>query len=237
MRRGSRRAAVIAALLTVTPASVVAQRPASPAAASNGGAHGDGRVGTIVVAHGAGPDWNAQVEAVIEQARTGGPIEVSYLMGPGARTHRFQDAAKRLVEAGVREIVVVPLLVSSHSEHYEQIRWLVGETDTLDEVMMHHLHMAGIERPDVPVPMRVTPALDGAEEVAGIVADLQHQLLAVNSALGVDVLHGHLGPALHLLAEDRILAGHRPHGGDRDVRARHPACCHQRCGTEEQRRQ
>src|SRR5690606_32709599 len=96
---------------------------------------------------------------------------VSYLMGPGARTHRFQDAAKRLVEAGVREIVVVPLLVSSHSEHYEQIRWLVGETDTLDEVMMHHLHMAGIERPDVPVPMRVTPALDGAEEVAGIVAE------------------------------------------------------------------
>jgi len=192
MRRGSRRAAVIAALLTVTPASVVAQRPASPAAASNGGAHGDGRVGTIVVAHGAGPDWNAQVEAVIEQARTGGPIEVSYLMGPGARTHRFQDAAKRLVEAGVREIVVVPLLVSSHSEHYEQIRWLVGETDTLDEVMMHHLHMAGIERPDVPVPMRVTPALDGAEEVAGIVAE-RALVLAEEPAAQALFLIGH-GP-------------------------------------------
>jgi len=171
VRRRSRMAVVLAALSTVAPASALAQRPAPLLAASNGSARADGQVGTIVIAHGAGPDWNAQVEAVVKAAQTGGPVEVSYLMGPGARTHRFQDAAKRLEEAGVREIVVVPLLVSSHSGHFEQIRWLVGATDTLDDVMMHHLHMAGIERPNISVPMRVTPALDGAEEIAGIVAE------------------------------------------------------------------
>ena len=163
-----------------------------PAASLRSDAHGTGPVGTIVIAHGAGPDWNAQVEAVVKTANTGGPVEVSYLMGPGAKTHRFQDVARRLVEAGVREIVVVPLLVSSHSEHFEQIRWLVGETDTLDEVMMHHLHMAGIERPNVSVPIRVTPALDGAEEIAGIV--VEHALsLAEDPASQALFLIGH-GP-------------------------------------------
>jgi sirohydrochlorin cobaltochelatase len=185
-------AAVFAALCMVSPASVLAQRPAPSPAASHGGAHGDGRVGTIVVAHGAGPDWNAQVEAVARAAETGGPVEESFLMGPGARTHRFQDAAKRLEAAGVREIVVVPLLVSSHSGHYEQIRWLVGDADTLDEMMLHHLHMAGIERPNVAVPMRVTPALDGADEVADIVAE--HALaLAEEPAAQALFLIGH-GP-------------------------------------------
>jgi len=192
MTRRSWMVVVLPALLTVAPASLLAQRPAPPAVASNGGAHADGQVGTIVIAHGAGPDWNAQVEAVARTARTGGPIEVSYLMGPGAKTHRFQDAAKRLAEAGVREIVVVPLLVSSHSGHYEQIRWLAGLTDTLDEVMHHHLHMAGIERPDVAVPIRVTPALDGADEVADIVAE--HALaLAEEPAAQALFLIGH-GP-------------------------------------------
>ena len=139
------------------------QGTASPAAA--------GPVGTIVLAHGAGPDWNAQVKEVVRQTRTGGPVEVSFLMGPEASTHRFQDVARRLVDAGVREIVVVPLLVSSHSGHYEQIRYLVGETDTLDEIMMHHLHMAGIERAKVPVPVRLARAIDDSPEVAAVLAE------------------------------------------------------------------
>ena len=54
--------------------------------------------------------------------------------------------------------------------------------------------------------------------IAGIVADLQHELLAVHAAGGVDVLDRHLGAALHLLAEGGILAGHRPDRGDLDLR-------------------
>ena len=53
--------------------------------------------------------------------------------------------------------------------------------------------------------------------IAGVVADLEHQLLAEHAALGVDVLDRHLGAALHLLAESGVLTGHRTGGGDHDV--------------------
>ncbi len=92
-------------------------------------------------------------------------------MGGGVATHRFQDAARRLAESGVEAIVVVPLLVSSHSGHYEQIRYLSGQTDSVSEVMRKHLERAGIERPDLEVPMRLAPALDGAPQLAEVVAD------------------------------------------------------------------
>ena len=131
----------------------------------------DAVIGTIVIAHGAGPDWNAQVERIASLVDTDGPVEVSYLMGPAASTHRFQDAAAKLVAAGADAIAVVPVLVSSHSGHYEQIRYLAGDVDTLSETMMHHLHMAGIEPADVRVPVRLTPAIDDSPDVARVLAE------------------------------------------------------------------
>lgn len=130
-----------------------------------------GSVGTILIAHGGGPEWDAQVLTIADLSETGGPIEVSFLMGPGAITHRFQDAARALVARGANEIVVVPLFVSSHSGHYEQIRYLVGETDELDPVMAHHLEMGGIERADVQVPIRLTRAIDSAPEAAQVLLE------------------------------------------------------------------
>lgn len=144
-----------AAVLAAAPAQAQQQRPA----------------GTLLVAHGGGPEWDAQVTAVAALVETGGPVEVSFLMGPGARDHRFQDAARRLVERGAAEIVVVPVLVSSHSGHYEQVRYLVGLTDSLSESMHHHLHMAGIERAAVGVPLRLAPAIDDAPEAAAVLAE------------------------------------------------------------------
>jgi sirohydrochlorin ferrochelatase len=129
------------------------------------------KVGTIVVAHGGDSVWNAHVRDVAQLARTGGPIEVSFLMGAGAKTARFQDAVARLEAQGVAQIVVVPMLVSSHSGHYDQIRYLAGEPVTLDQQMLHHLHMAGIERPTAKVPLRVTKAMDSANEVARVLTD------------------------------------------------------------------
>lgn len=144
--------------------------PISGARAQHAGS-ADRVVGTLVIAHGGGPEWNAGVEAVASEVRTGGPVEVSFLMGPGARTHRFQDAARRLVEAGATEIVVVPVLVSSYSGHYDQLRYLVGEIDDLSEVMLHHLHMAGIERAALDTPIRLAKAMDDAPEVARVLAE------------------------------------------------------------------
>ena len=145
---------------------------AAPLAAGVAGAQtGPSTVGTILIAHGGSPQWNALVERIVSEARTGGPVAVSFLMGEAAKTTRFQDVAAKLVAQGVQEIVVVPMLVSSHSGHYEQLRWLVGATDTLDETMMHHLHHAGIDRASVKVPIRLTRAIDDSPEVARVLAD------------------------------------------------------------------
>jgi len=148
--RSLRRAALAAALL---PGALAAQS-----------------VGTVVVAHGGDSTWNAHVLDVARQVNTGGPVEVSFLMGKGAATARFQDAVARLEAKGVREVVVVPMLVSSHSGHYDQIRWLAGEQVELSETMHHHLHMAGIERPTAKVPLRLTKAMDDAGQVARVLA-------------------------------------------------------------------
>lgn len=129
-----------------------------------------GAQGTIVVAHGGDSLWNARVIEAARAARTGGPVEVSFLMGPAAKTHRFQDVVAKLEAAGVREIAVVPLLVSSHSGHYDQIRFLVGDSVTLDQTMQHHLHMAGIERPVTKATLRLTPALDDAVQIARVLS-------------------------------------------------------------------
>ena len=129
------------------------------------------RVGTLILAHGGDRGWNDQVRSVASEVRTGGrlgPHQEAHFHGPA---HRFQDAAKRLADAGATSIVVVPLLVSSHSGHYEQIRWLAGETDELEEMMQHHLHMAGIERPTVNVPMHVARAIDDSPDVARVLAE------------------------------------------------------------------
>ena len=171
-------------------ASAPAEKPATARPASL--QHADGPVGTIVIAHGGGPEWNAQVEDVARQAQTGGPVEVSFLMGPGAKTSRFQDAAQRLVQAGATRIVVVPVLVSSHSGHYEQIRYLAGEVESLNETMMHHLHMSGIERAAVNVPVILAPAIDDAPEIAGVLSD-RARALAENPAQQALFLVGH-GP-------------------------------------------
>lgn len=128
------------------------------------------KVGTILIAHGAGAEWNTQVERIAHTAKTGGPLKVTYLMGEAAKTQRFQDAVKALADSGVSEIVVVPLLVSSHSGHYEQIRYLAGETDSLGHNMMHHLHMSGLERPQTEIPIRVARALDDAPEMARVLS-------------------------------------------------------------------
>ncbi len=134
-------------------------------------AQGDPSVGTILIAHGGSAEWNEYVMDVAAKAKTGGPLEIAFLMGPDAATHRFQDQVAKLERAGAKRIVIVPLLVSSHSGHYEQIRYLAGETDSLDEMMQHHLHMAGIERAKTQATLHVAKAFDDAPELATILAD------------------------------------------------------------------
>jgi sirohydrochlorin ferrochelatase len=154
----------------------------------------------LLVAHGADSAWNARVEAVARAARTGGPVAVTFLMGPGARSQSFQAQITSLKQSGAEAVVVVPLLVSSHSGHFEQIRWLARQTDSLDQVMRHHLHQGGIERADSTVPLLLAPAMDDAPEVARVLADRARALLGADDpsrhALFL-IAHGPDGPEEH----------------------------------------
>jgi sirohydrochlorin cobaltochelatase len=153
------RALLLLAAVAGAPAASAAAQPAPRT------------IGTLLIAHGGEPAWNEEVERIARTASTGGPLELAFLMGPAAATHRFQDQVAKLAAQGVSEIVIVPLLVSSHSGHYEQIRYLAGQTDSLDEMMHHHLHMGGLERPATSVPLRVARALDDAPELAEVLAE------------------------------------------------------------------
>ncbi len=163
-----RRAVALAALLLANNEVAIAQT--------------QGRVGTVVIAHGGDSLWNSHVIDAARAARTGGPVEVSFLMGPAAAKARFQDAVAKLERAGVDSIVVVPVLVSSFSGHYDQLRWLTGDPIALDETMQHHLHMAGIERSGTRLPMRLAKAMDDAPEVAHVLADRARTLARAQGA-------------------------------------------------------
>lgn len=150
-------------------------------------------VGTLLVAHGGSDAWNANIVELAQQVHTGGPVAVSFLMGPAAPTHRFQEAVRQLVHDGAAAIVVVPVLVSSHSGHYEQLRYLAGLTDSLSTTMRQHLQHAGIERSDLAVPLCLTPAMDDAPEIARILEDRARALAASPSESALFIL-GH-GPS------------------------------------------
>ncbi|MGD8494888.1 MAG: CbiX/SirB N-terminal domain-containing protein [Gemmatimonadales bacterium] len=169
-------------LLFCLPTAVPAQTPPT----------GDAPVtGTILVAHGADAEWNAPVHRLAAAAETGGPVEVSLLMGDSATVYRFQDAVDRLVEKGAGRMVIVPLLASSHSGHFEQIRYLAGERDTLRPGLLRHLEDAGIHRPTTDVPMKLTPAIDASMEIAGIVGDRALRLATVPAEQSLFVIgHG-----------------------------------------------
>ena len=44
----------------------------------------------------------------------------------------FQREIAALRSAGVTRVAIVPLFISSHSEHFDQLRYLVGMRDSLD---------------------------------------------------------------------------------------------------------
>jgi sirohydrochlorin ferrochelatase len=148
-------------------------------------------VGTLIIAHGADSTWNAQVDSVARLVRLPGPVGVSFLMGSGAAKRRFQDVARDLAARGAKEIVVVPLFVASHSGHYDQVRYLAGETDSLDQEMKHHLELAGITRAPELV-LRLRPAIDAAPEIGDVLAARALEL-ATRPAEQAVLLVGH-GP-------------------------------------------
>ena len=126
------------------------------------------QTGLLVVAHGAGPEWNGPVrETVASVSWPHGPVQVAFLMGAETPASGWDSAAARLVRAGARDIVAVPLMVSTFGEHVTEIRWLAGEVAQLPASLASH---AQHHRMALPVSARVTAALDDAPELGGALA-------------------------------------------------------------------
>jgi sirohydrochlorin ferrochelatase len=147
-----------------------------------------GQTGLLVVAHGAGREWNDGVRATV--ARVGwpaGPVATAFLMGPEAADSGWEAGVRSLVERGAKQIVAVPLMVSSAGGHYRQIRFLAGASEELPAELADHVHQAG----GPPVPVLVTRALDGAPEMGAVLDDLWQSLPALDRRRAiVFVAHG-----------------------------------------------
>lgn len=128
------------------------------------------QTGLLVVAHGANPAWNARVrETVATVEWKEGPVATAFLMGPESTGSGWKEAAQSLVNAGARELIVVPLMVSSFGGHYDQVRFYAGQAPALPPGLASHDHV-GSWKPSVP--MAMTAALDDAPELGATLHDL-----------------------------------------------------------------
>ncbi|MFT3725816.1 MAG: CbiX/SirB N-terminal domain-containing protein [Hyphomonadaceae bacterium] len=84
----------------------------------------DGHLGVLVMAHGGGAAWNAEVEAMLAPLANDYPLELAFGMAEAAS---LQDSVTKLEARGVDRIAVVRLFISgeSFSERTEQILGLV----------------------------------------------------------------------------------------------------------------
>lgn len=132
---------------------------------------GQTQTGLLIVAHGAGAEWNARVRETVAQVQwLNGPVAVAFLMGPEAGTAGWEAGLTSLVKAGAKEVVAVPLMVSTHGSHVRQIEYYAGLRATLPaELAAYGGHGAPHAVP--PVPIRVTPALDAAPELGVALAE------------------------------------------------------------------
>ena len=136
------------------------------------------QTGLLVLAHGAGPEWNDRVRETVAQVTwPNGPVATAFLMGPEATSAGWDSAAALLVREGAVEVVVVPLMVSSFGSHYRQIRFYAGELSEMPAELAAHDHGTN---GSPPVPMRVTAALDDAPELGAVLLDRWRALDSVD---------------------------------------------------------
>lgn len=151
------------------------------------------KTGILLLAHGGAAQWNERVNALASTIDAEQPVEVAFGMASRAS---IQGAVDRLAARGVTEIVAVPLFVSSWSSVITSTEYLLGlraeapRDLALFAKMDHSKHGAaalssdhqdhaahGAEAPDptspvkLPVPLRMSPALNRHELVGSILAD------------------------------------------------------------------
>lgn len=84
------------------------------------------KAGVIVLAHGGNRTWNEHVRQAVRDAKLTFPVEVVFGMAMHD-VEPYQKAVDRLEAKNVERLVVVPLLISSHSEVYQQYRYVMAQ--------------------------------------------------------------------------------------------------------------
>ena len=83
-----------------------------------------GESGVLLLAHGGSAQWNARVTELAAQVDKTRPTEVAFGMATRAN---IQGAVDRLTARGVKDIVAVPLFVSSWSSVITSTEYLLGQ--------------------------------------------------------------------------------------------------------------
>jgi sirohydrochlorin ferrochelatase len=101
------------------------------------------KYGILVIAHGSpGEDWCAPVRDAVSDVDLPYSVELGFLEFVPNET--INDAIERLDNAGVTKIIAVPLFVSSHSSHIQEIEYVLGLRDTLP-MTSEHVIVEGVE--------------------------------------------------------------------------------------------
>lgn len=187
---------------------VVAVATTVDAQASSTRSRGSQDVGLLIVAHGADSGWNANVRNTVSQVSwTHGPVAVAFLMGPEAESASWTHGVDQLAASGAERVIAVPLMVSTHGSHVDQMRFYAGELSALPkelEAMMaqmghaHHVKNA--------VPVVTTEALDDAPELGDALFERWKSLPAVDRGRPLMlVAHGPNDSASAVLWEQNIM--------------------------------
>ncbi|CAD7776419.1 CbiX [Candidatus Methanoperedenaceae archaeon GB50] len=176
------------------------------------------KIGILVIAHGSpSDDWCVPVRGAVDEVDLPYPVELGFLEFVPNET--INDAVERLDDANVTKIIALPLFISSHSSHIEEIEYVLGLRDEppmiSERVIIDGMEIdrsiikkgedyvirrvplgaeGGEEEPLVPVTtdaeIVLTDAMDDHWLVAGIVADRTADLCA-NSGRETLVLVAH----------------------------------------------
>jgi len=88
------------------------------------------KYGVLVIAHGSPSEsWCAPVRDAVAEVDLPYPAELGFIEFVPNET--INDAVGKLDDAGVTKIIAIPLFISSHSSHIQEIEYVVGLRDTL----------------------------------------------------------------------------------------------------------
>lgn len=144
----------------------------------------DSGKGVLLLAHGGSAAWNEEVARIAAQVSRSYPTEVAFGM---ATRRTMQDGIDKLAARGVKEIVAVPLFISSHSSVITSTEYLLGRRNEMPDdlksfaKMDHSSHGAaashvapaadGTKPVTTTLPLRMTAALGHHRVVADILVD------------------------------------------------------------------